>query len=41
VAATELSVGRVVSVSTDAANVLQLQLQNGSKVAYSQLKSIY
>ena len=41
VAATELSVGRVVSVSTDAANALQLQLKNGSTVAYSQLKSIY
>jgi len=41
VAATELSVSRVVSVSTDAANALQLQLQSGSTVAYSQLKSIY
>jgi flagellar basal-body rod modification protein FlgD len=41
VTATELSVGRVVSVSTDAANVLKLQLQNGSTVAYSQLKSIF
>ena len=41
VAATELSVGRVVSVSADAANALQLQLKNGSTVAYSQLKSIY
>jgi len=41
VAATELSVGRVVSVSTDAANALQLQLKNGSTVGYSQLKSIY
>ena len=41
VAATELSVSRVVSVSTDKANVLQLKLQNGSTVAYSQLKSIY
>ena len=41
VAATELSVGRVVSVSTDAANALQLQLKDGSTVGYSQLKSIY
>ena len=41
VAATELSLGRVVSVSTDAANALQLQLKDGSTVAYSQLKSIY
>ena len=41
VAATELSVGRVVSVSADAANALQLQLKNGSTVAYSPLKSIY
>ena len=41
VAATELSLGRVVSVSTDAANALQLQLKNGSTVGYSQLKSIY
>lgn len=41
VAATELSVSSVVSVSTDAAKVLQLMLQNGSTVAYSQLKSIY
>jgi hypothetical protein len=31
----------VVSVHTDAANALQLKLQNGSTVAYSQLKSIY
>jgi len=41
VTAKELSVGRVVSVSTDASNVLKLQLQNGSTVAYSQLKSIF
>jgi len=41
VTAKELSVGRVVSVHTDAANALQLKLQNGSTVAYSQLKSIY
>ena len=41
VAATELSLGRVLSVSTDATNALQLQLKDGSTLAYSQLKSIY
>ena len=41
VAASPLSLNRVVSVSTDASSQLQLQLRNGSTVAYSQLKSIY